>query len=99
MNRGSENTPIWDTVVTGTIDLNNASDTAFPDVPCEEVLIRAHPSNTQVVYINSAASQTTGGFPLSATDAPIRLRVDNLSRIGQGYAGAASQKLRYLVLK
>lgn len=50
-------------------NVSSDSDTQGPDNDCKRVLIKAHPANTGIAWVNFGAGATDGGcYPLSANE-------------------------------
>lgn len=76
----------------GTVPVERTVTTANetgPDQPCEFAIVKAHPSNTGIVYVGFSSAMTaaqgtdnrTGGWPLSAGQDSPYLSVQNLNQI------------------
>lgn len=50
-------------------NVSSDSDTQGPDHACKRVLIKAHPANTGIAWVNFGGAATDGGcYPLSANE-------------------------------
>lgn len=64
---------------------------------CTSLILKAHPSNTGIVYVGNSSVSSSTGFPLSAGDA-VLVDAGNLNELYFD-ASANAQKICYLQLR